>query len=200
MSSVLLLIGSPSRISRSSALANAIGTQLAEHGVEVRTASLRDIPAEDLIAGRWDGEAAKKFAARLAEVDALVVSTPVYKASFSGALKALLDLLPERALAGKIVLPVATAGTVAHLLAVEYALKPVLSALGARHILAGVFASENQIRLSGDELNYSDFDADLTFRVEHSAEHLAELLEHVELRRQSTGSVVTRAEALRCSA
>jgi hypothetical protein len=58
----------------------------------------------------------------------------VYKASFSGALKTLLDLFPERALEGKVVLPFATGGTIAHMLAVDYALKPVLSALKAQEI------------------------------------------------------------------
>ena len=57
----------------------------------------------------------------------------------------MLDLLPERALEGKVVLPLATGGTVAHLLAVDYALKPVLSALKAQEILHGVFADDSQI-------------------------------------------------------
>ncbi|WP_455828190.1 NAD(P)H-dependent oxidoreductase, partial [Klebsiella pneumoniae] len=69
---------------------------------------------------------------RLAGADGLIVATPVYKASFSGALKALLDLLPERALEGKIVLPLDTGGTIAHMLAVDYARKPVLNALKAQ--------------------------------------------------------------------
>ncbi|MGK4624046.1 NAD(P)H-dependent oxidoreductase, partial [Raoultella ornithinolytica] len=60
-------------------------------------------------------------------------------------LKTLLDLLPERALDGKVVLPLATGGTVAHLLAVDYALKPVLNALKAQEILHGVFADDSQV-------------------------------------------------------
>ncbi len=63
---------------------------------------------------------------------------------FSGALKTLLDLLPERALEGKIVLPLATGGTIAHMLAVDYALKPVLNALKAQEILHGVFADDSR--------------------------------------------------------
>ena len=44
-----------------------------------------------------------------------------------------------------MVLPLATGGTVAHLLAVDYALKPVLSALKAQEILHGVFADDTQV-------------------------------------------------------
>lgn len=46
---------------------------------------------------------------------------------------------------GKVVLPLATGGTVAHLLAVDYALKPVLSTLKAQEILHGVFADDSQV-------------------------------------------------------
>lgn len=60
-------------------------------------------------------------------------------------MKTLLDLLPERALEHKVVLPLATGGTVAHLLAVDYALKPVLNALKAQEVLHGVFADDTQI-------------------------------------------------------
>ena len=59
---------------------------------------------------------------------------------------ALLDLLPERALANKVVLPLATGGSQAHMLAVDYALKPVLAALKAQETLQGVFATDEQIR------------------------------------------------------
>ncbi|MCS5931537.1 hypothetical protein LNQ03_06255 [Klebsiella pneumoniae subsp. pneumoniae] len=37
-----------------------------------------------------------------------------------------------------MVLPLATGGTIAHMLAVDYALKPVLNALKAQEILHGV--------------------------------------------------------------
>jgi len=42
-------------------------------------------------------------------------------------LKALLDLLPQHALAGKVVCPLVTGGTPAHMLALEDALRPVLA-------------------------------------------------------------------------
>ena len=61
----------------------------------------------------------------------MVVSTPVYKAAYSGVLKVFLDLLPQFGLAGKVVLPLVTGGTASHVLAIDYALRPVLLALGA---------------------------------------------------------------------
>ena len=113
--------------------------------VEVFHWNLHNFAPEDLIYARFDSPALKTFIEQLQDADGLIVATPVYKAAYSGALKTLLDLLPERALEGKVVLPLATGGSVAHLLAVDYALKPVLSALKAQEILHGVFADDSQV-------------------------------------------------------
>ena len=66
------------------------------------------------------------------------------------ALKALLDILPQAALGGKVVLPIATGGSSAHLLAIEYALKPVLSILGATDLLQGVYVVDKELTLGQD--------------------------------------------------
>jgi FMN reductase len=139
------LAGSPRFPSRSSALLEYAREQLTSLDVEVFHWNLHNFAPEDLLYARFDSPALKTLNEQLKDADGLIVATPVYKASFSGALKTLLDLLPERALEGKIVLPLATGGTVAHLLAVDYALKPVLSALKAQEILHGVFADDSQV-------------------------------------------------------
>ena len=74
----------------------------------------------------------------------------VYKAAYSGVLKVFLDLLPQTALQGKVVLPLATGGSPHHMLALDYALRPVLQSLAARHILPGVYASDAQIPKDGE--------------------------------------------------
>ncbi|AHC44797.1 NADPH-dependent FMN reductase [Achromobacter xylosoxidans] len=172
--SILTLAGSPSQRSRSSALLRHAAHLLRARGLAIAELGLRDLPAEDLIEGHYAGPAANALRARVAAVDAVLISTPVYKASFSGGLKAVLDLLDEKALAGKVVLPIATGGSPAHLLALEYGLKPVLSALGARHILAGVYATDKQVRVDDD--GASHIDDDVRTRLEDSVERLAEQL------------------------
>lgn len=142
---VISLAGSPRIPSRSAALLSLSKNWLQQQGVEVISYTLHDFDAEDLLYANFNSPAIKTFTEQLAQADGLLVSTPVYKASFSGALKTLLDLLPERALDHKVVLPLATGGTVAHLLAVDYALKPVLNALKAQEVLHGVFADDSQI-------------------------------------------------------
>jgi len=142
---VVTLGGSPSQRSRSGVLLEKTRQWLQDKGVEVVSYQIRDFPAEDLLHARFDSPKVIDLLQQVANADGLVIATPVYKASFSGALKTVLDLLPERALAHKVVLPMATGGSIAHMLAVDYALKPVLSALKAQEMLHGIFAEDSQI-------------------------------------------------------
>ena len=142
---VVTLGGSPSQRSRSGVLLDHAKRWLNQQGVEVVSYQVRDFPAEDLLHARFDSPKIVDLLQQIENADGLVIATPVYKASFSGALKTVLDLLPERALSHKVVLPIATGGSIAHMLAVDYALKPVLSALKAQEMLHGIFAEDSQI-------------------------------------------------------
>lgn len=142
---VITLAGSPRYPSRSTALLTVCQRLLEQRGVEVIPWNLHNFVPEDLLYARFDSPALLALKEDLEQADGVIVATPVYKASFSGALKTLFDLLPERALEHKVVLPLATGGTVAHMLAVDYALKPVLNALKAQEVLHGVFADDSQI-------------------------------------------------------
>jgi FMN reductase len=142
---IVTLAGSPSTRSRSGVLLARARRELQARGHEVVSYGIHDFNAEDLLHARFDSLQVKGLAAHIEQADGLVVATPIYKASFSGALKVLLDLLPERALHHKVVLPLATGGSIAHMLAVDYALKPVLGALKAQDLLQGVFADDSQV-------------------------------------------------------
>lgn len=145
MASILILAGSPSARSRTGALAQHVGDELALDGHSVEILALRDLPAGALLAADAADPAIAAAVRQVLAADALVVATPIYKASYSGLLKVFLDLLPQSALQGKVVLPLATGGTVAHLLAIDYGLRPVLVSLGARHITTGRFVLDTHI-------------------------------------------------------
>ncbi|RDI22791.1 NADPH-dependent FMN reductase [Pseudacidovorax intermedius] len=147
MPPVLLIAGSPSAPSRSTALLHAVADRLAQRDVEAQLLQLRDLPAAPLLAADASAPAIAQAVDALAAAPAIVVATPVYKAAYSGLLKVFLDLLPQTALKGKTVLPLATGGSPHHMLALDYALRPVLQSLGARHILPGVYASDAQVTL-----------------------------------------------------
>ena len=58
-------------------------------------------------------------------------ATPVYKASYTGLLKAFLDLYGPGGLAGVVAVPVVVSGNPAHALVGEVHLRPLLVELGA---------------------------------------------------------------------
>ena len=153
MSLVLGLLGSPSIRSRSAALLGQLEQRLAAAlgGTQaVERLALRELPPDALLRGDGGEPAIAGAIAAVAEAPLLLVATPIYKAAYSGLLKAFLDLLPQDALRGKTVVPLATGGSAAHLLALDYALKPVLGALGARDIRDAVYATDAQLPAEGD--------------------------------------------------
>ncbi|WP_367127758.1 NADPH-dependent FMN reductase [Saccharothrix sp. HUAS TT1] len=145
MPSILALSGSPSRASRTASLVEHLADRLRGDGHAVRVVRVRDLPAEALLSADPTDPAIAEVVAALAEADGVLVASPVYKAAYSGALKALLDLLPQFALTDKVVLPVLTGGSPAHVLALDYALRPVLSSLGAHHVVQGWFVLDKHI-------------------------------------------------------
>ncbi len=174
---VVSLSGSPALKSRSGVVLEHASRWLRAKGVDVQALRIRDFNAEDLIFARFDSPQVLDFIETVKQADGLLIGTPVYKASFSGALKTLLDLLPERSLHGKVVLPLATGGSIAHMLAVDYALKPVLSALKCQEVLHGIFAIDSQISYSDNEQG-GDLDEILTERLQEGLEHFYLGLQH----------------------
>lgn len=145
MATILSVSGSPSPTSRTARLLRHLDGRLTGQGHHVVPLDVRTLPAEALLGADF-GHPAIVAARRLfEEADGVVIGTPVYKAAYSGLLKTLLDLLPQYALAGKTVLPLATGGTTAHVLAIDYALRPVLSSMGTAHIVQGWFVLDRHI-------------------------------------------------------
>lgn len=173
--SILLLAGSPSDPSRSTRLLQHIGEKLAVLGH--RSASLRvtDLPAQALLHADFNNTDIKIARMRIAEAQAVVIGTPVYKAAYSGILKAFLDLLPQDGLSGKLVLPLATGGSQSHMLALDYALRPVLLALGAKQVLPSIYATDAQI--GWDTEKGIVVDPDIARRVNDGVSHLSATLQ-----------------------
>jgi FMN reductase len=139
MSLILTISGSPSHPSRSFQLTKTVNARLAAAGFAVETLNVRDLPAEDLLLGRMESPAFKPAFSLVERAAGVVITTPVYKASFAGILKSFLDLLPQFGLAGKVVLPLATGGTLAHVLSIDYGFRPVLASLGCPNVVGGLF-------------------------------------------------------------
>jgi FMN reductase len=168
---ILLIGGSPSAPSRSTRLLHYAGDRLALLGHRTQRLQVRDLPAAALLQADFGNAELKRAASLVSDADALVIATPVYKAAYSGVLKAFLDLLPQDGLKGKLVLPLATGGSQSHMLALDYALRPVLSALGARQVLASVYATDAQVQWS--EQHGLSIDAGIARRIHDGVEDLS---------------------------
>ncbi len=145
---ILLIAGSPSNPSRSTRLLHHAGEKLTLLGHRYSKLHARDLPAQALLHADFSNADLIAAKSQVAQADAIIVATPVYKAAYSGILKAFLDLLPQDGLAGKLVLPLATGGSQSHMLALDYALRPVLSSLSPRHVLQSIYAVDEQINWS----------------------------------------------------
>ncbi|MGW6507703.1 NADPH-dependent FMN reductase [Streptomyces niveus] len=150
MAAILSVSGSPSATSRTARLLRHLDDRLRRQGHDVIPLDVRTLPAEALLGADFRHPAVVEATAQFARADGVVIGTPVYKAAYSGLLKSLLDLLPQYALTDKTVLPLATGGTKAHVLAIDYALRPVLSAMGAGHIAPGWFTLDKEITIGDD--------------------------------------------------
>ncbi|WP_329454289.1 NADPH-dependent FMN reductase [Streptomyces sp. NBC_01497] len=165
MATILSVSGSPSDPSRTARLLRHLDTRLAERGHQVVPLDVRALPAPALLGADFGHPEIVRAREAFERADAVVVGTPVYKAAYSGVLKSLLDLLPQSVLAGKTVLPLATGGSAAHTLAVDYALRPVLSSMGADHIVQGAFVLDRHITVRDDGSVFLGEAADGLYRV-----------------------------------
>lgn len=168
--SVLLIAGSPSERSRSAALLDAVAQRLQFRGVQTDRLQIRDLSPQALILADFGNPSISHALGRVAKADVVVVATPVYKAAYSGVLKVFLDLLPQNALAGKTVLPLATGGSPNHMLALDYALRPVLQSLGAKQILPGIYATDAQVAVT--ESGAYEVNADIGQRLDDAVNTL----------------------------
>ncbi|MER8188226.1 NADPH-dependent FMN reductase [Kitasatospora sp. NPDC094015] len=150
MATVLSVSGSPSATSRTTRLLRHVDARLTAYGHRVVPFEVRSLPADALLAGDVSHPELARAIELFAEADGVVIGTPVYKAAYSGLLKTLLDVLPQYALRDRTVLPLATGGSTAHVLAVDYALRPVLSAMGAGHVTQGWFVLDRHIGVRDD--------------------------------------------------
>ncbi|MFN3494286.1 MAG: NADPH-dependent FMN reductase [Hydrogenophaga sp.] len=143
--SILLIAGSPSEHSRSAALLDAVSERLGLRQALIERLHIRDLSPQALLLADVGHKSIRAALGQVEAARAIVVATPVYKAAYSGVLKVFLDLLPQSALQGKVVLPLATGGSPHHMLALDYALRPVLQSLAAQQILPGVYATDAQV-------------------------------------------------------
>lgn len=142
---ILLIGGSPSATSRTGRWLEDIRTRLTQQDLHVETLHVRDLPAEALLHADFKHPDILAALQKVELATAIIIATPVYKAAYSGLLKTFIDLWPQFGLRDKVVLPLASGGSPAHTLVLDYALRPVLASLAPRQVLDSIYAVEEQI-------------------------------------------------------
>lgn len=87
-------------------------------------------------------EAAAHIVGEIENADALIVAVPVYKGSYPGLFKHLVDFVDPIALVGKPVIIAATGGGLRHALVVEHELRPLFGFFNALSLPTAVYASD----------------------------------------------------------
>jgi FMN reductase len=109
-----------------------LGTELVDLG-EYKVSFADGRPLDDF------GDDTAAVVGKLAAADVVLLATPVYRATFTGSLKNLLDQTPLEALHEKPVGIVAMGATPHHYLGADWQLRAVLSWFGARTLPTSVY-------------------------------------------------------------
>ncbi|MFT8320843.1 MAG: NADPH-dependent FMN reductase [Bacillus sp. (in: firmicutes)] len=145
MTKITIVSGGNSIYSRLTGVLNYAKKYVKDYEVEVDVIQVHQLPSEALISANFHDPQIKEANQKIEDSDGVIFLTPVYKASYTGILKTYIDLLPQKGLKDKTVLPLVLGGTFGHLLVIDYALKPILSNLGAANILSGAFIIDTQV-------------------------------------------------------
>ncbi|SDB93021.1 FMN reductase [Paraburkholderia lycopersici] len=170
---VVAVSGNTSRPSRTLTLTEALLSGLrAGLPVEPQLIELGDIaPMLSGVLSRADASAELELRLRaIEEADALIVASPVYRASYTGLFKHLFDLVHHEALIDVPVLLAATGGSERHALVIDHQLRPLFSFFQARTLPIGVYASEQDFR------NHAITSAELLARIELAVERAVPLV------------------------
>lgn len=127
--------------------------------------------------------AVEDLVSRITQADALIISTPILNASYSPLLKLLVDIIGRDDLRGKPVVLAGTGGSDRHCLALDLAVRPLLTYMKCAVTSTSVFSRAPLQRL----------DEELHQRIHQAAEELAASIARNHPRRVPSAQPVTTA-------
>lgn len=142
---IAIISGSPNEKSRLNGVIHYAKLKLEQNGCEVSIIDVYSLPPKDLMHANFNSRPIQSANAKVEEAAGIIIASPVYKTTYTGVLKAYIDLLPQKGFKDKIVAAYFVGGTISNLLSIDYALKPLLASMGAKCFADNVFAVDNQI-------------------------------------------------------
>jgi FMN reductase len=134
--------GSPSARSKSRTLLEHALAGLRERGASTTLIDLNVLSADALL-GRRRAPEVDDALQQVSRASIIVASTPVYRATYSGLLKAFFDLLPINGLAEKTAIAIATGGSAAHELVIDHGLRPLFASVCAIVTPTGIYGTDS---------------------------------------------------------
>ena len=144
MPDVVVISGHPRPGSRTLQLALALGERLAAGRGQTALVTVDVAELGPALLKPADGATGKALL-EIQDATLLIVASPTYRGTYSGALKVLLDQLPANALAGVLAVPVVTADVQSQADTAEAFLARLLSELGADVVDFGLTAIGSEL-------------------------------------------------------
>jgi len=142
-----VVVGNPKPGSRTRTVGVAAATAVLDlAGAQMSTVDV--IELSELTGGlfAWGDPAVQTAKATVLASDLLVVASPVYKASYTGLLKAFLDQFGRDELGALATVPTMVGAADLHALAIESQLRPVLVEIGASCPTRGLYVLEANVQ------------------------------------------------------
>lgn len=185
---IVAFSGNTHRPSRTRTLVEAVAAELSrQRPIDLKVYDLVDAGTGIAVASR---SALPLPAARIVEAietaDALIIGSPVYKGSYAGLFKHLIDFVAPEALTAKPVVLTATGGGPRHALVVEHSLRPLFGFFSAQTVPTAVYAGDTEIAEGrvADEI--------VRARVAQAAAELARLLDVAQVVSAPLATAATR--------
>jgi FMN reductase len=135
-----VVVGNPKPQSRTFAIADALADRVCRATGAERKVTI-DLVDHAKLLFEWPCPSIEALNLAVATSDFVIVASPTYKATYTGLLKAFLDRYAHDGLADVTAIPVMTASSPDHALAVEFTLRPLLVELGASVPTRGMYFS-----------------------------------------------------------
>lgn len=172
MAKLVCINGSPRRVSRTGVLVDAVAAAVATHVAVERRDIRMAADGPDILSGLTRETLSPRGEALCAMVEdaaMLVVASPVYRASYTGLLKHLFDLVDRDAMRGCAAVLVASGGTPMHGLVMEHQFRPLMAFFGIACATTTIYALGDDI--VGDRVA----DPQIAARIARAAEEVVAL-------------------------
>ncbi|MEZ5234367.1 MAG: NAD(P)H-dependent oxidoreductase [Acidimicrobiales bacterium] len=150
---IVVVVGNPKVASRTRSAGEAAADRIAELcGLEPQARAVIELAELGPQLFDWSSTAVRAATETLAGATVAVIATPVYKATYTGLLKAFLDWFGQTGLDGVVTVPLMVGAAANHALAVETHLRPLLVEIGATVPTRGLYLLESELEAIDEPL------------------------------------------------